>query len=81
MMAGAIGEATMTDGKTLMQSVAADLERRISIREKLTPEYFEQEREKIFRRSWLLIGNVVDLPQKGSYLVREVPSLRASFVG
>jgi len=43
----------------------------LPLREKITPETFEREREKIFKKSWLMIGHVADLPEPGSYFVRE----------
>jgi phenylpropionate dioxygenase-like ring-hydroxylating dioxygenase large terminal subunit len=36
------------------------------------PEYFELEREAVFRRTWLQIGHVCELPQPNSYIVREL---------
>jgi len=38
----------------------------------VSPEYFELERERIFRRSWLCVGNVCEIPERGDYIVREV---------
>ncbi len=38
----------------------------------ISPEFFELERERIFRRSWLCVGNVCVLPERGDYIVREV---------
>ena len=42
------------------------------------PEYFELEREAIFRRSWLVAGHVCELPEPGSYVVRNFEVLPAS---
>lgn len=36
------------------------------------PEYFDLEREAVFRRTWLQIGHVCELPQPNSYIVREL---------
>lgn len=36
------------------------------------PEYFEAERAAIFKRTWLEIGHVCELPQPNSYIVREL---------
>ena len=33
-----------------------------------SPEFFEQEKEKIFRRAWLLMGRVEELPESGCYV-------------
>jgi phenylpropionate dioxygenase-like ring-hydroxylating dioxygenase large terminal subunit len=35
-------------------------------------EYFDLEREKIFKRAWLCIGRVEQLPASGSYFVEEL---------
>jgi phenylpropionate dioxygenase-like ring-hydroxylating dioxygenase large terminal subunit len=38
----------------------------------ISPEHFERERERIFRRSWLCVGNECEIPERGDYIVREV---------
>ena len=38
----------------------------------ISEEYFEAERERVFRRLWLNVGSVSDCPAAGSYFVREV---------
>jgi phenylpropionate dioxygenase-like ring-hydroxylating dioxygenase large terminal subunit len=53
---------------------------RVPLYERIQPEYFEREREKIFRRSWLRIGRIEDLPEKGSYFVFDVPTLKTSLL-
>src|SRR6516164_4425698 len=42
------------------------------------PAYYELEREAVFRRSWLHIGHVCELPEPGSFIRREVEVLKAS---
>lgn len=42
------------------------------------PEYYELEREAVFRRSWLHMGHVCELPEPGSFIVREFEPLNAS---
>jgi glycine betaine catabolism A len=66
--------------ETTFRGDTAQLERRISMREKLTPAYFEREREKIFRRAWLPIGHASHVPDPGSYFVREMPVLKTSLL-
>ncbi|QIG81039.1 aromatic ring-hydroxylating oxygenase subunit alpha [Stakelama tenebrarum] len=44
------------------------------------PAWFEDEREAVFRRSWLQIGHVCELPEPGSFIRREVEILRASLL-
>lgn len=38
----------------------------------ISPEYFELERERIFRRTWLNVGSLCNLPERGDYFVREL---------
>jgi phenylpropionate dioxygenase-like ring-hydroxylating dioxygenase large terminal subunit len=43
-------------------------------------DYFELEREAIFKRSWLHIGHVCELPSAGSYMVRQLEVAEASIL-
>jgi glycine betaine catabolism A len=56
------------------------LKNKIAIRERLAPETFAMEREKIFRRSWLTICHTLDLPEAGSYRVIDVPTFKTSLL-
>ena len=38
----------------------------------ISPAYFELERERIFRRVWLNVGRVEDIPQPGDYFVQDL---------
>jgi len=58
----------------------SDLRSRIDVSRYLTPEAFERERNEIFRRSWLLVGHTDDVPNPGSYLVREIPTFKTSVI-
>jgi phenylpropionate dioxygenase-like ring-hydroxylating dioxygenase large terminal subunit len=66
--------------ETVYKGNADRLVRRIPIADITTRARFEAEREKIFRRSWLHVGHVRDLPEKGSYVVSAVPPLNASLL-
>lgn len=44
------------------------------------PAWYELEREAVFRRSWLHIGHVCELPEPGSFIRREVEVLNASLL-
>src|SRR3546814_4732031 len=39
---------------------------------------FELERDKIFRRYWLNLGRVSDIPKAGDYVIHDIPLLEAS---
>ncbi len=45
-----------------------------------TPEYYALEQEAIFRRTWLNVGRVEQLPKKGSYFTKELDAARTSVV-
>jgi len=42
------------------------------------PAWYELEREAVFKRSWLPIGHVCELPEPGSFIRREVEVAKAS---
>ena len=44
------------------------------------PAWFELEREAIFRRTWLQVGHVCELPDPNSYMVREIEVAGASVI-
>ena len=46
----------------------------------IEPAHYEREVERIFRRSWLLVGNTYDLPLPGSYLVLDMPTFNTSLL-
>jgi phenylpropionate dioxygenase-like ring-hydroxylating dioxygenase large terminal subunit len=46
----------------------------------VSPAYFERERERIFRRHWLMVGREEEVPGAGDYIVHQNPTLRASVV-
>lgn len=39
----------------------------------IDPEFYEAEREGIFKKTWLYMGRVEKLPKVGSYFTRELP--------
>lgn len=43
-------------------------------------EYFELERDAIFRRTWLNIGHICELPEGGSFIVRQLDFADASIL-
>jgi len=44
------------------------------------PDYFELEREAVFKRSWLQIGHVCELPEPGTFIVRPLELAGASIL-
>jgi phenylpropionate dioxygenase-like ring-hydroxylating dioxygenase large terminal subunit len=52
----------------------------ISYEDSISPEFYELEREAIFKRSWLNVGRVEQLPRRGSYFTKELAVARTSVV-
>lgn len=50
----------------------------VSLEPYRSAEFFDLERDKIFARSWLMMGRVEDLPHKGDYVVKDVEICAAS---
>jgi phenylpropionate dioxygenase-like ring-hydroxylating dioxygenase large terminal subunit len=45
-----------------------------------SPEHFELEREAIFKKTWLNVGRVEQIPKNGNYFTREVESAGYSII-
>src|SRR5262245_9663586 len=52
----------------------------VSYEDSISPDFYELEREAIFKRAWLNVGRVEQLPRSGSYFTREVEVARTSIV-
>jgi phenylpropionate dioxygenase-like ring-hydroxylating dioxygenase large terminal subunit len=52
----------------------------ISFRDSVSPEFYELEREAIFKRAWLNVARTEDLPRRGSYVTKEIEAARASLL-
>lgn len=50
----------------------------VSMKDSYDPEFYELEKEAVFRRSWLNVGRVDDLPRRGTYFTKELEFLGAS---
>jgi phenylpropionate dioxygenase-like ring-hydroxylating dioxygenase large terminal subunit len=46
----------------------------------VSPQYFELEREHVFRRVWLNVGRVEEAPNAGDYFVRDLAVCRTSIL-
>lgn len=47
----------------------------VSYEDSVSQEFFEREREAVFKRSWLKVGRVEQLPRTGAYFTRDLPGL------
>jgi glycine betaine catabolism A len=52
----------------------------ISYEDAISPEWYELEREAIFKRAWLNLGRVDLLPRRGSYFTKELPVVGTSVI-
>jgi len=52
----------------------------VSYEDSISPEFHELEREAIFKRAWLNVGRVEQLPKNGSYFTRELAVAKTSIV-
>ncbi len=52
----------------------------VSYEDSISPEYYERERDAIFRRTWLNVGRVEQIPKTGNYFTRELDAARTSVI-
>jgi len=52
----------------------------VSFDDSTSPAFYELEREAIFKRAWLYVGRLEQLPRNGSYFTKELPGLRSSVI-
>jgi Rieske 2Fe-2S family protein len=52
----------------------------VSFQDSISPEFYEDEREAVFKRAWLNVGRVEQLPRNGSYFTKEIVAANASVV-
>ncbi len=50
----------------------------VSVEPYRSPAYFELERERVFKRAWLCIGRVEQLPEINSFFVKDLDIVKAS---
>jgi phenylpropionate dioxygenase-like ring-hydroxylating dioxygenase large terminal subunit len=54
--------------------------RRVAVPERLTPEFHALERDEVFRKSWLAVARASEVPEKGSYVVKDLPTFKTSIL-
>ena len=52
----------------------------MSYEDSISPEFYELEREAIFKRAWLNVGRVEQLPRNGSYFTKDLAVARTNVV-
>ncbi|HZN78817.1 MAG TPA: Rieske (2Fe-2S) protein, partial [Mycobacterium sp.] len=52
----------------------------VSYEDSISPEFYEVERNAVFKRAWLNVGRVEQLPRKGSYFTKEMKVVNTSII-
>jgi phenylpropionate dioxygenase-like ring-hydroxylating dioxygenase large terminal subunit len=52
----------------------------VSFEDCISPEFYEDEREAIFKRVWLNVGRVEDVPRNGRYFTKEIEVAGTSII-
>src|SRR4030095_4690555 len=52
----------------------------VSYESSISPEFYELEREAIFKRAWLNVGRVEQLRRKGGFFTKELVAARTSLI-
>jgi phenylpropionate dioxygenase-like ring-hydroxylating dioxygenase large terminal subunit len=52
----------------------------VSLADSFDPQFYELEKEAVFRRSWLNLGRVEQLPRRGAYFTKELKFLGTSIL-
>ena len=52
----------------------------VSYEDSINPEFYELERKAVFKRAWLNVGRVEQLPRKGSYFTKELKVANTSII-
>ena len=52
----------------------------VSLEDCVSEEFYEKEREHVFRKTWLYMGRVERVPRSGSYFTRELKFLNTSII-
>ena len=50
----------------------------VSFKDSYDPDFYELEKEAVFRQNWLQVGRVEDLPRAGTYFTKELEFLNVS---
>jgi phenylpropionate dioxygenase-like ring-hydroxylating dioxygenase large terminal subunit len=52
----------------------------VSFRDSTSPEFYAAEREAIFKRAWLNVGRIEDVPRVGSYFTKDIAAVGTSII-
>ncbi|MBN9429907.1 MAG: aromatic ring-hydroxylating dioxygenase subunit alpha [Burkholderiales bacterium] len=68
------------DSFTVFRGDTSRLRNIVPIAERMTPQFYEDEKTAIFRRAWLVAASALDLRKKGDFLVTDIPPLKMSLL-
>lgn len=57
-----------------------ELQARVPIAEKIAPQHYEKELQKVFGRAWLCVAHTAEVQEPGSYTVVEMPTFSTSLL-
>ena len=52
----------------------------VSYDDSISPQFYELEREAIFKNTWLNVGRVEQLPKRGSFFTKELDAAKTSVI-
>ena len=52
----------------------------VSYEDSISPEHYELEREAIFKKTWLNVGRVEQIPKIGNYFTKELSAAKTSVI-
>jgi phenylpropionate dioxygenase-like ring-hydroxylating dioxygenase large terminal subunit len=52
----------------------------VSFEDSISPEFYELEREAVFRQAWLNVGRIDDLPRNGTWFTKDLVAARTSLL-
>ena len=65
---------------TVFKGDRSKLKSKVNLLERIQPDYYQSEVDNIYRQSWLPLTSTKEIPQKGDFIVVDVPPLKASLI-
>jgi len=73
-------QTNWTDHWGFARDFGLDGEEHIATERYTSPEIYQQEKDKLFRKTWLAVARVSEIPEPGDYIKREILTLDAEVV-
>jgi len=52
----------------------------VSYEDSISPGWYQREREAIFKRAWLQVGRVEQIPRTGRYFTKDIAAVNTSII-